>query len=194
MGVHIIPDKDKSGRQVIRTAATEKGWSYSIPEIEITTSKLNGALQFDHEGNSTGHIICKIYDVNDAEITQQANEGNAVKTEIIWSPPTDHEILGGKLHMPSAPSVDVRMTVTGGMVDDIGSDPVAAGFAKAFIPSMNLKYIKPELQMDTDGRASKFMALTTEGAPHPTNKFKITLRYPQGTVHEFGILFERFIQ
>ena len=78
------------------------------------------------------------------------------------------------------------MGVCGGPVD------LGHTYCKSFVPSMNLKFIQPELQMDTDGRASKYLAKTTTGVPVPTNKFELNFYYTQGDTHCFAIGFEIF--
>ena len=61
------------------------------------------------------------------------------------------------------------------------------------VGSMNLKYVKPELGVETDGRASKMMRVLTEGVPVNTNKFEINLYYSAGYQFDFAMVFETFI-
>ncbi len=186
MGIGYIPPKDTSGRAIHRSAATINGWHYHAREFEISCSKLAGVQSYDEQNAAYTDFSVKIYDSQGAEITQQANEGNAVRTQLIWSPSTDYEILGGKLRQHTRPTADIRMSAVGGPVD------LGFAYCKPFVPSMNLRYICPELGIETDGRASKYMALTIDGVPVPTNKFMVNVYYPQGNTHEFAMIFEVF--
>ena len=186
MGVGYEPSRDESNRHIIRTAATIAGWHYQAREFEICLSKLDGCKSFQADNTLYTDYSCKIYDSNDVEITLQANEGNAVRTQIVWSPAYDYEVLGGKVHHHTRPTNDVRMAVWGGPVD------LGIAYCKPFIPSMNLKFIDPGQEINSDGRAAKHMNLTTEGVPVPTNKFEVNVYYTQGDTHEFTMVFEAF--
>lgn len=182
----VLPDRDASGRPISRMAATINGWHYHSREFEISMSKLDGVKSYDASNALFADYTCQIYDTNGTEITLQANEGNAVRTRLVWSPSYDYEVLGGKLHQHTRPTTSVRMSAIAGPVD------LGMGYCKAFVPSINLKYVDPAQEINSDGRASKFMALTTEGVPVPTNKFEINFYYNQGDTHEAAMIFEVF--
>lgn len=183
----VEPEKsyDESGREIVRTAATIKGWHYESREIEVQLSKIDGASSY--VGNvKQADISCKIYDINGSEITDIANEANAVRTQVIMSPQYDFEILGGKIHQSERPLVNIRMSVHAGPVQ------LGVAYCKYFVPSLNLKYINEALPMNTDGRASKYLKKDTTGVPVATNQFEVNFYYPQGSTHELGVIFETF--
>lgn len=181
---NVIKDRDPTGREIIRSAATIKGYHYQSREIEVDCSKLDGAKSYKWDHSLATDVSCKIYDSNGAEITDQANEGNAVRTQFIFSPNHDYEILGGNLRQSVRPANDVRVSAIGGAVD------LGINYSKEFIPSINMKYVAPETILQSDGRASKFMALDTGGLA--TNKFEVNVYYTQGDTHSFVMSFELF--
>lgn len=183
-----IPKKDSSGRAIVRYAATIEGWHYQYVEVEICTSSIdNGAKSFNLDGTDNTEFTIKCYDSSDVELTTEATaNANAVKTVIIWAPQFDYEVLGGKLHIKDQATNDVRMHAMAGPVD------LGAAYCKPFIPSMNLKYLVPGAEINTDGRASKLLNRVVEGVPVDANKFQITISHPQAEVYNFAMGFEIF--
>ena len=181
-----LPEKDYDGRHVIKMAVTAPGNHYQQREIEICLSKHNGCTSYDWDNNIQSDVTCKIFDSNGVEITDPANEANAVRTQYFFAPNHDYDILGGNIRQIVTPNADIRVSAIGGAVD------LGINYSKVFIPSLNLKYVSPGNQLETDGRASKHMKLTTEGVPVTTNKFEVNIYYPQGNTHCFAMSFEIF--
>lgn len=185
MGVGSKPATDSTGRPIQRTAATIKGWHYQ-------------AFFFEYE-TSTGNIYCKDYTGNDLSssfsILRYNNSGeitttnaDVVKDVITWKPDHDYEVVSANLKQGSKPASDLRMFVTGGMYNESTNDtPISV---KSFVEGgMNLKFFD---EVKTDGRASKYMPKTTEGAPYSTNRFQFTLKHHAGLEHSILISMETF--
>ena len=169
----VIPERDDSGRAIIRSAATIKGWHYTALFFEIETST-GSLICSDHNGTdiSTTDFICHRYDINDAITTTDAY---VVKSVITWKPDYDYEIISGNLKQKSASIEDLEMWVTGGLYNEASNyEPLSV---KAFVTNMNLAYFE---ETRTDGRASKFMQKTTEGAPFSTNRFQYVFKHSAG--------------
>jgi hypothetical protein len=177
--------KDSEGANINRTKSTKTGWHYQPHWLEINTSKhgSSGFYNKGADGSDLGFVTSKIYDSNDDEITDSANEGDAVKTVLTWEPDHDYEIIASKVFQASAPSTDVRLWVEG--VPDL---TYAQGGSRMFAEGgINLKLLGVGAAADTDGRSSKMM---TYNATYHTNKFEITVKYAQGTAHTFAMLWE----
>ena len=174
MGSGYIPKKDSSGRAIVRYAATVEGWHYQYVEVEIKTSSIDdGANSFNLDGTDNTDFTVKCYDSSDVELTTEVSANlDSVKSVITWSPDFDYEVLGGKLHINNACISDIRMHVMAGPVS------LGAAYCKPFVPSMNLKYLVPGSEINTDGRASKLLNKVVPGVPADANKFEITLTYP----------------
>jgi hypothetical protein len=180
LGIDTTP-KDLSGRPIQRSAATIDGWHYQINSIEITTADKDGYYHKDENGNDIGFITHKIYDSNDAEITDAANEGNAVKTCVWFRPNHSHEIIGAIFSQASAPNSNIRMWVTG--LPGIYNIKFGNG-------GINLKHIGVGTFQIANGRASKYLAYNAQVVD--ANSFKLTLKHDQGAQHTFQIHFELY--
>lgn len=173
--------KDTSGRQIVRTSATIEGWHYQLLSTEMSTSKLNGFFSKNEDGTDTGFVSSKIYDVNNTEIIDAANEFLAVKT-IVWiRPPHNYEILGSLFGQFLTPSQDIYMWATG--LPGIANIKFAQG-------GMNLRHFGIGTFNLADGRASKYLAYNSQ-IPD-MNSFKLTFKYPIGFQHTFQFSFELF--
>lgn len=178
LGIDTTP-KDISGRNIYRQAATVDGWHYQLLSTEITTAKKDGFFSQEEDGTSLGFVTHKIYDANDAEITDAANEGQAVKT-VVWVKPThSYEIIGAVFGQKDVPTSDIRLWVTG--LPGIANVKFARG-------GMNLKHAGSGTYQLADGRASKYLAYNAQ-APD-ANAFKVTIKHPQGTQHSFQLSLE----
>lgn len=178
-------DLDETGRSIIRTAATIKGWHYSALFFTIETS--------------SGDIYCKDYlgnDINEFNVIRYNSNGDvteidndAVKTVVTWKPNYDYEIISGNIKQKEKASEDLYLSVTGGLfLEHLNDAPYSI---KPFVQSMNLAYFE---ETRTDGRASKYMKAYTEGAPYPTNRFQYTFTHSAGFKHKALISVEIFKQ
>lgn len=179
-----MPERDDSGRAIMRVAATVKGWHYYAIFFEYKTS--DGTLVCeDEDGNDLSSMFSvKRFDINGNETTTKAD---VCVDQITMKETVDFEVMAGKLFQVTKPTDNIRLHVSGGMFDP--NDNPVAGYVKTFVRNMNLKFVE---ELNTDGRASKFMKHTTEGAPYPTNVFQFRLRHDAGVEHEICIGFEEY--
>lgn len=189
MGVGYKPERDPDGRSYSRPVASKKGWSAQLHSISLSTSDLDSCYNKDKDDNDLGFTTYKLYDAQDAEITLEANEVNAVKTVLEWAPNYDYEIIGGSFKQSIVPVTNIHAWVIG--VPDLtpaqgGSVPFADG-------GMNLKFTGTGAVIDFDGRASKFLPYQTPTLPDGwTNKLQFTLRHTAGVKHDLQIMLEIF--
>jgi uncharacterized protein (UPF0333 family) len=189
----IVPERDSDGRAVSRVAAANKGATYLAHPIEMETSKLSGCYSKDYTGTDRNDFSMRFYNSSDVELTagtQVELDSNCVKTVITWKPAYDYELVGGNMHQITQPTNDIRLWVIGGMFDP--NDNPVTGYVAEFAGGINMAYFAPSEQLETDGRASKFMAQTTEGAPYPTNTLQFIIRHNTGDNHKLKIVLEYF--
>lgn len=182
---------DDDGRQIQKLAATYKGWRYLAHPIEITTSKLDGLFSKDWQMNHRSCVKVKFFDANGTELTgntQTELDNNCTRTEVTFQPSYDYDIIGGNVHQDISPTVDIRLWVIAGATD-LRDLP---GTITEFIGGLNLKYINEGDHIETDGRASARLNLTSEGVPVPTNKMQYIIEHPTGHQHGLMIVFEYF--
>lgn len=171
--------RDMTNRQVVRFAATIEGWHYQLLSTEITTAKKDGFFSEDEDGSSLNFVTHKIYDANGAEITDAANEGNAVKTVVWVRPAHSYEVIGAIFGQNAPPSDNIRLWVTG--LPGVMNVKFARG-------GINLKHAGSGVYQLADGRASKHLAYVAQ-APD-ANSFKLTFKHPAGSQHSCQVSFE----
>lgn len=180
---------DSQGRQIIRAAAGKKGWTYQARAKTITTSDLTSMYCHDWEDNVCVCCTVKFFDADDVEITDQNTaDTDCVRTEVLFKPDFDYEIIGGYLRQHTRPSQNVKIWVLGGIIE------LGGIYIKEMVRSEDLKFLSPDCELRTDGRASKFMTKTIPGVPYQGNQVKFILRHPAGLKHEILIGFELFLE
>ena len=182
-------DLDK--RQIVRAATTYKGWRYIAHPLEITTASLSGVFENDWTGTNRNNCTIQFYDDTDTEITsglQTDLDSNCVKTIVTFAPSFDLDIIGGNVHQHITPTLNTRLWVIAGATD-LKHLP---GTVKEFVGGINFKFILPGDKIETDGRASARLNVTTEGVPTPTNKMQYIITHPVGYQHELMIVVEYF--
>ena len=188
--IYINPtgDVDSTGRPVIRSAATIKGWHYQAHSVQFSVNQLNSIYNKDHEGNDLGFASIKIYDSSGNEcLTQTQANLSGVKTVVKWQPNHDFEIISGNIRQAVKETVDtyvyVHAKVPTGL--EAPNDWMTLPFAEGGI---NLKYIGADELLKTDGRASKLVP-ASQGA-----YFEVIANYGAGLLsgsgHEMSLLFE----
>lgn len=180
LGADTTP-KDLSGRPIQRAAATIDGWHYQINSLEITTSDKDGYYHKDENGDDIGFVTHKIYDSNGTEITDAANEGNAVKTCVWFRPSHSYELIGAIFSQNSVPSTNMRLWVTG--LPGIYNVKFGNG-------GINLKHLGSGTFQVADGRASKYLAYNSQAVD--ANSLKLTIKHDAGTQHTFQLHFELY--
>lgn len=199
-----VQEIDDEGRQVHRPAYGKKGWTYTAHPVEFTTAKDGAIFSEDWQGNDRGDYVFKFYKADGTEIVdaggyadKQAHlDAECVETRITVKPDYDYEIIAGKLDIHTIPTTDIRMWVVGGVIDDTTQlpweYPTGVYNAKEFAGGINFKYVTPNKEIETDGRASKFMAKTKTGVPYQTNQFLVIMRHDAGIKHDFMLTLEYF--
>lgn len=180
---------DTDGRQITKVAATKKGWRYLAHPIEIETSKLDSIYEQDWTLADRDMCTVKYYDTNNTELTagtQIELDDNCVKTVINFKPSFDLDIIGGNIHQHTTPTENIRLWVTAGATE------LGALGVKEFVGGINLKYITPGSEINTDGRASARLYKDTEGVPYQTNQMQFIITHPVGVQHELLIVVEYF--
>lgn len=178
---------DEQGRQIVRTAAGQKGWTYLSHCIEIETSKLGGVVSDFFTGSSDSGLSIKFYNASNVElITQQDIDNDCVRTEVIIKPDHDYEIIGGNIYQHTRPTQDIRLWVMGG-IPELGNN-----YLKEMVRNLNLKFLSEHNFIETDGRASKYMRKTTTGVPYNTNQLKLIFRHPAGVKQQLMIILEYY--
>lgn len=186
MGGVVIPDRDANGRTIVRTAATLAGWHYMAQFFKLETSTGNLVCK-DSSGNDiSSDFHVKRIDSNGAITTDKTQ---AVKTIFTWKPDYDYEIISGNIKQKTKAAQELLLHVTGGMYNEASNFDVIPGASGSFVQSMDLSFFE---ETKTDGRASKYMHKTTEGAPFSTNRFQYTFEHPAGFEHEVLISVEIF--
>lgn len=180
---------DSDGRQIIRTASTNKGWHYQAHSVQFEVNKLNSIYNKDVEGNDLGYTTMKIYDDNGNECTTQGSaDVDGVKTVVKWDPDFDFEIISGNIRQASKESVDsyvyVRAMVATGLPSP--NDWLPVNFTNGGI---NLRYIGADENLKTDGRSSKYVKGSNG------DYFEIIINYEADLLtnenrHEMSLMFE----
>jgi len=186
-----LTEIDSDGRQVTKSATTYKGWRYLAHPVEVETSTLNSLFCEDYIGTTRPGCTLQFFDSNGTELvagTQLELNLNCVETVLTIAPSYDYDIIGGNVHQSTPPTQDLRIWVIAGATD-LKHLP---GTVTEFIGGINLKLLPEGDQLETDGRASARLNLTTEGVPTPTNKLQYILRHPVGFQHKLMVVVEYF--
>lgn len=179
-----LKDRDITGREVIRTAATIRGWHYQFHSVEFTTCDVDSCINEDINGNDLGLATLKVFKADGTECSDQMDANiNGVKTVMYWKPTFDFEIISGNTRQESKQNQNMRMYTNAKVVTGLPSP--YDWFTIPFVQGgLNLKYIGADEILKTDGRASKL--LKGSNGDH----FEITIKHPTGVKHELSIVFE----
>jgi len=180
---------DDAKTPITRPGACKPGRKYEARYFTFKSSDLD-SLVCKKVDNSTSwtDIGLKLFDAVGDEITLEANEGNAVRTEITFGGAVTYEVIGGHLWVPEtlagAADDDWKVWVTGAPgIPVVGDVPFLTG-------GMMLKWYKNKV-FDMDGRSAKQLVYV-EAAP-AANQLKFTFRHPAGAVTEFMGMLEVFV-
>jgi len=187
---NLSTDLDSTGREIVRYAATIKGWHYQAHSVQFEVNKIGSIYNKDADGNDLGYSEIKIYDAQGTECTTQLSaDTNGVKTVVTWKPDFDFEIISGNVRQATKETVDsyihVRLQSATGL-------PVPYNwFTVPFTQGgINLTYIGADEPLKTDGRASKLVKAGTNG-----DYFEIIANYDANVLtnenrHKMSIIFE----
>lgn len=171
--------RDSTGRPITRRAITNDGWHYQLHQLEFTTAKLNSIYNKDENGNDLGFGTIKLFKEDGSEITDQAEENLAVKTQVDWMTNHEMDIIGGQLYQAAPPAQDCRLWII-----------AAPGILNLRFGQggINLKHAPAGGAVNADGRASKYLPPSPAGI----NKFRLIFKHPAGFNHNAMMLFELF--
>lgn len=202
-----IKDRDDTGREVTRGAATDKGWAYLAHPIEFTTAKKDSVYSRTWKEEDRGSSVVRFYDSSDTELTDQSViDTDCVKTVLTIKLGHDFDIVSGMLEQLAPPVdgngdlVDVRMWVVMGIIDNDGIpfDPDGGGSTyleqvTEFVGGLNLKFFSSDSHVKTDGRAGKkLFKIVNPAIPYDQNQIQFILRHPAGFKHELMPILEYF--
>lgn len=171
---------DSDGIAMNRQKMFKSGVAVRFHFVSFETAKLSSIYHKKPDGTDYSYCTYKIYDAQDAEITLQANEGNAVKTVIDWEPPSiNYEIIGGGFYQNIQPTSNVYVWCVG--VPDV---PEGSGGSVPFAVGANLKHMNAGQAFMIDGRVPKTM--NYNGTYH-TSKFRFIFKHDAGVQHAASI-------
>lgn len=150
-------DVEPDGRQVVRTAATRKGWHYQAHAFEIEINKLGSVVNVDEDGNDLGFCELKVYDEDGDECTTQASaDTDGVKTVVTWKPDFDFEIVSGSFRQDTKETQECRLFIAAKIATGLAApnDWLKIYFGQG---GVNLNFIGADEALKTDGRAPKLM-------------------------------------
>ena len=181
LGNQPLKDKDSTGREVVRSAATIKGWHYQAHAVEFQTSVLNSTYNKDVNGNDLGFASIKFYDSNNVELTTQVDvDANCVKSVLTWNTNHDFEMISGQLRQIERQTSDIYMYVQA-QVLVAPSVYIPIPFTQGGI---NMRYIGADEPLMTDGRASKLIT--------SNDYFEVVCKHDAGVKHKMTIIFETY--
>ena len=183
-----LSDFDKSGRNIIRLAMTEKGWGFLSYIAEITTATENDSVkQINFENQDRFNVEVFHLKADGSLVTDYvADQVNIVETRINLKPTYDYEILKGKIFNLSAAVDDCRVGVGIGSFNSIDGQYIepAPGVKlySEFIGGLNLKLF--EGNVDIDGESSKYVA-KDKGLGLDMNMIQVRIHHAAGLQHTF---------
>lgn len=171
---------DSDGIIMNRQKMFKSGVAVRFHFTSFETAKLSSLYHKKSDGTDYNYCVYKIYDSNDAEITQQQNEANAVKTVIDWEPPSiSYEVIGGAFYQNTQASSNIYVWCVG--VPDVSE---AYGGSIPFAVGANLKHMNAGQAFVIDGRVPKTM---NYNATYHTSKFRFVFKHDAGVQHQASI-------
>lgn len=147
--------------------------------IEFKTSNLDGIRCEDFAGNAYPFFTYTLFDDEGDEITDPANQGNAVETRIDFEPPFDYYLKNAKVYQYATLESDLRVWLV--FAPDI---PLEYGGSYEVGSNINLKYIISGSNIDfvVDGEA-----LLNYDSENHTSKIRGIFKHSAGLQHELHI-------
>ena len=183
-----LSDFDRSGRNVIRLAMTEKGWGFLSYIAEITTAtETNSVKQINFEGQNRFNVEVFHLKSDGTLVTDYTTDQvNIVETRITLKPTYDYEILKGNIFNLSVASNDCHVGVGIGSFNNVNGQYIepAPGVKlySEFIGGLNLKLFQGNVQID--GESSKFVA-KDKGLGVDLNMIQVRIHHAAGLQHTF---------
>jgi len=170
---------DSTGRPIHRMAITRSGFGLQCQTVEFETSKLSSVHNKDKDNDDLGFAEMKFYDASDNELTTQtAIDSSCVRTDVLWEPTYDFEIIGGEIWQQSIPSQDVYTW----FYNEYSGHEFCSG-------GLNLKFLGANGCKKMDGRAPKLLPYNET---YHTNRMVLVARHPAGFQHKVMFVMEFF--
>lgn len=100
---------DTENAQVVNPKLAGSGRRYVATFMNFSTSDLSSVVSKEWDQSDTGYASIKLYDASGAEITDNANKGNATTTILTVGNTKDCDIQGFCLYQSAQPTVDVYL-------------------------------------------------------------------------------------
>jgi len=171
-----LPDRDESGRLLIRPASTTSGWSFQACSFEFETCVLNSDYCKDMYDVTVPSINLTFYDSADTQLTTQTDiDANCVKTIFDIELQHDFDVIGGDLSQKTTPAGDIRLWCIA-----VPRIPANSGGEKEMIRGLNLAYLAGPGAISYDGKSA--LRMKYDAALH-SNEMRFLLRHPVGFKH-----------
>ena len=207
--VKLTEEDPETGGIMFTPRYQPQGWLQQLFEIEFETSKLNSIHEKDPENNDIGWSTLKFYkDVATVETewtpADQADlDTNCIRTDFLWMPTVDYQILSGQIAQINTPSNDVYVWGYGLDLDTPYGGPQIV-FAEGGI---NLAFVGSNQAVGLKGKGAPFLyydkiktGVDAKGKPVYTalppgvgsNRMRFIIRHPAGFKHRLQPIFEIF--
>lgn len=185
-----LSDKDNSGREIIRTAMTEKGWTFLSYCARITTAtQTNSVIQKDFEDSDRFTISVKHFKSGGVLVTDYvADQANIIETRVTMFPSYNYEILKGTIFNKTAATSSCRVGVAVGYFPMPNDGYAVVDGNKTygeFIGGLDMQDFSGVVHID--GESSKYVS-------SPTNQIQIRVHHAAGLVHTFACSLEYYRQ
>ena len=207
--VQLKEQDSETGGVMITPRYQPQGWLQQLFEIEFETSKKDSIHEKDIENNDIGWSSLKFYKLdagNEVEIvdpTQAELDTDCIRTDFIWQPTVDYQILSGQVAQKISPASDFYVWGAG-----IDLDPAYGGPKAIFAEGgINLAYVDGKQAVGLKGKGAPFLytdkvksGVDAEGNPTftavPTgvgsNRMRFVCRHDAGFKHRLQPIFEIF--
>lgn len=183
-----LQDTDGNGRNIVRFAATQKGWHYQAHSVSFDVGQKDSIYNKNDNGDDLGFSTIKFYDAlkdgNDiTDSSQVIIDATAKKTVVKWSPTFDFEVVSGSIRQISKKSSDLFLYVNAKVQTGYPApyDWLKVPFVEGGI---NLNYIGADEPLETNGRAPKLFKGSIG------DHFEIVINHGVLEKHRVTVIFE----
>jgi len=177
--------QDSDGSDLCRVKITRTGWGLQCHAVQIETAKLSSIYNRDKDGDDYGFTTLKFYNASDVEITdagaysthQDHIDALCVRTDLIWEPTFDIEMIGGEFWQATAPTNDIYMW----FFHEYSGHSFCDG-------GMNAKVIGAA-HKEMDGRAPKLLPYNDT---YHTGRLILRCRHTAGDQHKIMLVLEYY--
>ena len=205
-----LKEQDKETGGVMFTPRYQpQGWLQQLFEIEFETSTKDSIHEKDPANNDIGWSSLKFYkDVSGVETemtnpTQTDLDNDCIRTDFLWMPVVDYQILSGQVAQISTPASDFYVWGVGIDLDAVYGGPQIV-FAEGGI---NMAFVGTHQAVGLKGKGAPFLyyskvktGVDADGNPVyqnlppgvGSNRMRFICRHPVGFKHRLQPIFEIF--